>query len=51
MPVFSNKDVKDALATYERRHTPRFKKFQIFRKKVEDVVYTTTRLRKSISSD
>ena len=38
MFVFSDKDVKDALASYESMHTPRFRIFEILGKKMEDVV-------------
>ena len=48
MPTFSCKDVKDALASYECRHAPRFRTFQILGKKVEDAVKTTTKLWKLI---
>ena len=39
MPTFSNKDVKDALVSYEGIHTPRFKTFQVLEKEMENVVH------------
>ncbi len=48
MLEFSDKDIKDAMKNYERRHTPRFRNFQILGKKVEDVVQVTTMMWKTI---
>ena len=48
MPKFFDKEIKDAIQNYERKHVARFRSFYILRKKVEDVVQVTTMMWKTI---